>query len=218
VAVAGIAERHKLISNRPNDIYVAGVWASSIIHDLLWFARFDESHAQRSVRSSTYRAPSFSWGSIDGPIIWTTEGDSVENPFSLYASIRECKTELQQEQDVFGPSRAASSGCKVFCTSSLHILTKPRSTHEKPSRMLKLIESHTEIMLHDNSDRKEMANKGLHRDDTSPEGLASIIDGWIYSMPVKKKFMGLDGVEICEGMLLKPTSTRIRNTTKTEGA
>jgi len=44
--------------------YIAGLWESSIISDLLWLVEFPES----VTRPSKWRAPSWSWASIIGPL------------------------------------------------------------------------------------------------------------------------------------------------------
>ncbi|RYP76682.1 hypothetical protein DL771_001604 [Monosporascus sp. 5C6A] len=57
-AFSGIAQRYEGILK---DVYVAGLWKSRLIEDLHWSAEF-------WVIPLRYRAPSWSWMSIDGPI------------------------------------------------------------------------------------------------------------------------------------------------------
>jgi hypothetical protein len=54
--------------------YLAGLWRSDILSDLLWLTRSDHKKAKEGLnwlcRPGVYRAPSWSWASIDGPINW----------------------------------------------------------------------------------------------------------------------------------------------------
>lgn len=62
-ALSGLA---KEIQKRTHDQYLAGFWREGLHLELLWTARFDGilSHPPQ------YRAPSWSWASVDGPIRW----------------------------------------------------------------------------------------------------------------------------------------------------
>lgn len=60
LAIAGIA---KLFQKNTNDKYFAGLWGSMILDMIDWRVNAPESR-----QSSEYRAPSWSWASIDGPI------------------------------------------------------------------------------------------------------------------------------------------------------
>jgi len=57
-----------------NDTYYAGMWKSSLCKDLMWFLS-----SVGHTKPSTYRAPSWSWASVNGPI-------SYQSPFSRGAS------------------------------------------------------------------------------------------------------------------------------------
>lgn len=59
-AFAGIA---KLFLQVSGDVYLAGIWQSRILHDLAWSV-----YPPRSRPSCGYRAPSWSWAAVDGPI------------------------------------------------------------------------------------------------------------------------------------------------------
>jgi hypothetical protein len=47
------------------DIYLAGLWASDLIYGLAWVS---QSPALCSSKLSEYRAPTWSWASVDGPV------------------------------------------------------------------------------------------------------------------------------------------------------
>jgi hypothetical protein len=51
--------------------YLAGLWSNSLQFDLLW--RVDKSDLPNATRPTVYRAPSWSWASVDAPIsYWST--------------------------------------------------------------------------------------------------------------------------------------------------
>jgi hypothetical protein len=62
-AISGIAS---IFAKRLNDQYVAGLWRSNLIEGLSW-------QSVHSKRVREYRAPSWSWASVDGDIGYITE-------------------------------------------------------------------------------------------------------------------------------------------------
>jgi hypothetical protein len=64
LAISGIAD--KFSSVLPNE-YRAGLWRFRLAHELLWESRSYEERPQR------YQAPSWSWASINGPVIYAAE-------------------------------------------------------------------------------------------------------------------------------------------------
>lgn len=85
-AISGIA---RLFAERLDDEYVAGLWRGSLIEGLLW-----QGLGVRRVKE--YRAPSWSWASVDG--IAATSNWSKQEPL---ADILDCKVELKGK-NVFG--------------------------------------------------------------------------------------------------------------------
>lgn len=75
IALAGIAKGMRLILQ---DEYVVGMWKRYLASELGWYVKdHRQSDGSPSQRASPYRAPSFSWASIDGCIsaaISTDEG------------------------------------------------------------------------------------------------------------------------------------------------
>jgi hypothetical protein len=62
-AISGIA---KQTAKRVESDYLAGLWRPHLLHDLFW-------HTKRlATRPEVYRAPSWSWASVDGHIAWST--------------------------------------------------------------------------------------------------------------------------------------------------
>lgn len=62
IAIAGIACE---LSPDISDGYIAGLWKEHIATELLWYVELDTV----SSRQKQYRAPSFSWASVDGGIV-----------------------------------------------------------------------------------------------------------------------------------------------------
>jgi hypothetical protein len=110
-ALAGVA---RVAAEHTKDRYFAGVWASHIYEDLMWRVytheeRFDaDEHGIRgkrpvrgrrlghAVRPAEYRAPSWSWASIDAPVKFIPLSYS-----NLVAQVRNCST-TPVGQDAFG--------------------------------------------------------------------------------------------------------------------
>jgi hypothetical protein len=67
IALSGIAKRMKLSLN--GDAYVAGMWRTHLESALLWHVRKHEKiDGSPSCRPATYRAPTWSWASVDGVV------------------------------------------------------------------------------------------------------------------------------------------------------
>jgi hypothetical protein len=79
VAIGGVA---KHISNMIHDEYAAGHWRSSIPGSLLWMTlRHQQADKAPSYRPQPYRAPSWSWASLEAEITWS----GVDGPSRVYS-------------------------------------------------------------------------------------------------------------------------------------
>ena len=69
-AIGGLAKKFHLF--HPEDEYLAGLWKESILHDLLWVHKNYDTPSNYSERCKpqSYRAPSWSWASVDGGVRW----------------------------------------------------------------------------------------------------------------------------------------------------
>ncbi|RKL13842.1 hypothetical protein BFJ70_g15848 [Fusarium oxysporum] len=72
--------------------YLAGVWENDLHNQLLWFTAPGES---RDVRCIPYRAPSWSWASVECNVLFPDPGSGldaveIENPKSLQLEIIDC--------------------------------------------------------------------------------------------------------------------------------
>jgi len=95
-ALAGIAERFSYMLRTP---YAGGLWEASLARLFQWRTNSDS----RKPRPSEYRAPSWSWTSVDGTVWYNSSGDAV--PFRF--RIVECKLKLLSDTNPFG---AVTSG------------------------------------------------------------------------------------------------------------
>jgi len=82
-AFSGLAQRYESILK---DVYVAGLWKSQLIKDLHWYA-------ESWYIFPYYRAPSWSWMSIDGPIFMWNSKD-IESAH-ICARVLDCHVELK---------------------------------------------------------------------------------------------------------------------------
>ncbi|KAM5341800.1 hypothetical protein ACJ41O_014831 [Fusarium nematophilum] len=62
VAVSGLAD---LFAAQMGTDYIAGLWKSTLLKDLLWEVDADNSVSKRPL---SYRAPSWSWASVECPV------------------------------------------------------------------------------------------------------------------------------------------------------
>lgn len=60
-----------------NEAYLAGLWRGHLVAELLWYVHHWQETA--SFRSQPYRAPSWSWASIDGQIEFVNSSTFVSN-------------------------------------------------------------------------------------------------------------------------------------------
>jgi len=74
-AMSGVASFFS--SQLPGDKYLAGLWESRLLEELCWhISNFDKVPSSRPLE---YRAPSWSWASIDGQIILSHADSSQQN-------------------------------------------------------------------------------------------------------------------------------------------
>ena len=67
-ALSGLAQQYQ---SRLKSAYLAGLWRTNLITDLMWFAYPDLSKNPKrysTQKLQTWRAPSWSWASLEGPI------------------------------------------------------------------------------------------------------------------------------------------------------
>ena len=81
-ALAGIASRYQ---NDTKDIYCAGLWKANLLKGLKWHVPEPADH-----RPSIYRAPTWSWASVLGEIIWMDDKPPAKNKVAASTVILDC--------------------------------------------------------------------------------------------------------------------------------
>ena len=98
-ALAALARNHHRVTG---DQYLAGLWESCLLSELLWLYEEISDHSSPLAaggRPPEYRAPSWSWASIDG----TTRSLRAPIPSDEWeARIVQCHVELADPRDPFG--------------------------------------------------------------------------------------------------------------------
>ena len=72
-AFSGLAQQYQ---QRLKSGYLAGLWRKNLVADLMWFAypeRGNEAQRYYTKRPSKWRAPSWSWASVEGPVTFPKE-------------------------------------------------------------------------------------------------------------------------------------------------
>lgn len=89
-------------------IYLAGLWRNTLRKDLSWYVPPQNTKAtiRETVRPSAYRAPSWSWASIEGRVTMVHErqdpGYDYQYESDLCCEILDCKTEPVSDLNPFG--------------------------------------------------------------------------------------------------------------------
>jgi hypothetical protein len=76
-AVVGVAKR---IMEHTADRYVDGMWESTVLYDLAWFRIRIDRDVLPTVR--TFRAPSWSWVSVDGQVSFPSTFGGIQDHFA----------------------------------------------------------------------------------------------------------------------------------------
>ncbi|KAJ4988196.1 heterokaryon incompatibility protein [Stagonosporopsis vannaccii] len=71
-AISGIASK---IRKATNSEYIAGLWKNNLAFDLLWQRAAPTSYDEEYHALETWRAPSFSWSSLNAPVTYYTPND-----------------------------------------------------------------------------------------------------------------------------------------------
>ena len=101
VALSGVAS---YFQEKIGDAYLAGLWRSTFLLDLLWSTNYTEIP-----KPSDYRAPSWSWASIDGPAEAVAQSDWV---YESAAEIIDVETALVNPKHGTGLVRGGSATLK----------------------------------------------------------------------------------------------------------
>lgn len=103
VALAGIVEEFHRVYNTE---YVAGLWRKTLLLDLLWKR---SSAYEIKPRPTNYRAPSWSWASIDGLVEYQyVKEKTAKANGTIESEILSCHVSLASEDMPFGAVSAAT--------------------------------------------------------------------------------------------------------------
>lgn len=84
-AISGIAAK---IRKATHSEYLAGLWKSNLASDLLWTAASLDLTKPGYYKPATWRAPSFSWASLDSVVSYTTLDDEERETFLSTISLQ----------------------------------------------------------------------------------------------------------------------------------
>ncbi|RSL74288.1 hypothetical protein CEP53_000394 [Fusarium sp. AF-6] len=95
-AISAVGEEFARVNHTA---FVAGLFETTLAHNLCWH----RSRSPIQPRPTTYRAPSWSWAAIDGPIFWSEE----HQDYTVMIDILNCQVIPRFPQAKHGPIRSA---------------------------------------------------------------------------------------------------------------
>lgn len=97
LALGGVVEEFHRFWNSSR--YIAGLWQHNLLEDLLW----SKDVHPRYPRPTKYRAPSWSWAAVDGPILPPVSMQITRAEYCRYeCEVLHCETTLVSEHLPFG--------------------------------------------------------------------------------------------------------------------
>jgi hypothetical protein len=95
VALSGVAHKFQKTFK---DQYVAGLWRKELIRQLCWSVDHANINKRPRTLEIAYRAPSWSWASVDDPVYWrlfhTMDITSADAPYEPLAKVLEVQLDL----------------------------------------------------------------------------------------------------------------------------
>lgn len=204
-ALAAIA---KEFSNELGPGYYAGLWEFSLLWQLTWttwFPYVTDDNSPPITRPAVYRAPSWSWASINGRVWYDIDILDEDEPTDLYrCDIIHCENTLKSTDSPFGESSAASLKIRVvlrkawFLPSTRNILWL---AEEDPT----LAAAEIQHLAGSRRDNPDVAHD-LEYDWGDFEGQYDVSGDWppavVYCLPV------VASREMVTGLLLAPDGSR----------
>ncbi|XP_014560870.1 hypothetical protein COCVIDRAFT_34204 [Bipolaris victoriae FI3] len=87
-AISGIASK---IRKATHSEYLAGLWKHNLASDMLWHANRSNTACPDNFAPDNWRAPSFSWASLDVPVTYTLLDEEERETFKSMVTIVDCK-------------------------------------------------------------------------------------------------------------------------------
>ncbi|KAF4616873.1 hypothetical protein D9613_008918 [Agrocybe pediades] len=108
VAFSSVAEVYQSLTK---DEYLAGLWRHHLIDDLLWRSRF------MNPRPTVYRAPTWSWASIDGGVtLYDPDAEEIQS-VEYEATFVACKVVPKSHRHPLGEIEEATLQLKAKCVT-----------------------------------------------------------------------------------------------------
>jgi hypothetical protein len=144
LAFSGIAKR---IYTSSGEDYLTGIWRNAFFEQqLCWHLRPTHSHMQLPLTAlprPICRAPSWSWASVDGPVLINVWDHGLE----LYAHVVDAWTKPAIEEDPFGEIRGGA--IRVECSVLLAgYFTEHKPTWYEPSNAAWVSEAGYEVLAY----------------------------------------------------------------------
>jgi hypothetical protein len=112
IALAGLAEEMR---NVTEDTYLAGMWKEDLQEQLCWAADFDVRRQLNRSRVPTYLAPTWSWMSVEGPVMSDMSyGAEEKNPSFVEILEASVYSEHSSKLHSFVASRLVLRGVAVW--------------------------------------------------------------------------------------------------------
>lgn len=112
LAVSGLAKQYMVRNRLRESDYVVGLWRPQLPQALLW-------RADRGKRPAKYRAPTWTWASIEGDIMYPENAQGVKE-----TCLEIIDTELKYKADSFGQVETAKLKVRGFMARGLLPRTK----------------------------------------------------------------------------------------------
>jgi len=108
LALTAIAEEY--LRTKPVTTYLCGMWREDLVQQCLWSRDQSRSNGPQITRPATYRAPSWSWASVDGDLLAFRQVGGTGSPFECTFSceLLDVQTVLCNEASPFGPVKGGT--------------------------------------------------------------------------------------------------------------
>ena len=123
LALSGLARQYMAKNRLKEHDYLAGMWRNSLPAGLLW-------RVDRGRRPRGYRAPSWSWPSLDGEVCWPDAGQG-ESGKGTCLEVMEVEIKRKRQKDAFGQLEAGKLKVRGFMARG--VLRRDRDYWSKTS-------------------------------------------------------------------------------------
>jgi hypothetical protein len=105
VAISGIASKLELLVPTVYNTYIAGLWASKLPGNLLWYSSYSDHGNYR--RPDDIRVPSWSWTAIDAKVSMEYTNLHPGPYYDVHTKVLDHQTELQDMHAPYGAFKSA---------------------------------------------------------------------------------------------------------------